>query len=410
MQNIFIGRQPIIDSNSHLCAYEIIYEGTQEAINRYSSASIINNVLNKFGTHTLLGDRRAFVKIDVKFLMHDIIFSIPGEFFIFSILSNIELNDKVIERIEKLHDKGYLISIDDFKLTADEMYRYEPILDKIDFVKIDIKNSTEFNPQGIIEKLKQRAITVVAFNVEDFLIYEEALGVGCDWFQGYFFAEPKIIKNEKFEPSHMAVLKLYNLLMQDVNIDEITKEFELNYEITVQLLQFINSGAFHFRNKIASIHHVLTLVGRIPLGQWLMLMIYSKSVSKEGHSPLMLMVKYRTELMENILKAIEPNAGSNMLGEAYFVGVLSLIDTVFGVELKTILEQINISENIKFAVLDDAGKLGEIFHLVREIEQFNPYAIVDFEKKHALTAGSIEKIAVQAMRDVNSFENPEAPL
>jgi len=407
MQNIFIGRQPIIDLNSHLCAYEVLYEGTQEVMNRYSSASIVNNVLNKFGTHTLLGDRRAFVKIDEKFLMHDIVFSIPGEFFVFSILSSVELSDKVIERIEQLHAKGYLISIEDFKLTADEIYRYEPILDKIDYVKVDIKNATEFNPQNLVTKLKQRAITVVACNVEDFLSYEEASGIGCDWFQGYFFSEPKIIKNAKFEPSQMAVLKLYNLLMQDVNIDEITKEFELNYEITVQLLQFINSGAFHFRNKIASIHHVLTLVGRIPLGQWLMLMIYSKSVSKDGHSPLMLMVKYRTELMENILKTIEPSAGSNMLGEAYFVGVLSLIDTVFGVDLETILEQMNISEDVKLAVLDDAGELGDIFHLVREIEQFNPHAIVDFEKKHQLQAGTIETIAVQAMKDVNSFENPE---
>ncbi|MDQ7066779.1 MAG: hypothetical protein Q9M40_01575 [Sulfurimonas sp.] len=49
-----------------------------EVQSRYSSASIINNVLNKFGTHKLLGDRRAFVKIDEKFLLHDIIFSIPG--------------------------------------------------------------------------------------------------------------------------------------------------------------------------------------------------------------------------------------------------------------------------------------------------------------------------------------------
>ena len=47
MQSIYIGRQPIIDSQSELCAYEVLYKGSQETLSRYSSASIINNVLNK---------------------------------------------------------------------------------------------------------------------------------------------------------------------------------------------------------------------------------------------------------------------------------------------------------------------------------------------------------------------------
>ena len=34
--------------------------------------------------------------------------------------------------------------------------------------------------------------------------------------------------------------------------------------------------------------------------------------------------------MESILKAINPEARSNLIGEAYLVCVLSLIDVVFG--------------------------------------------------------------------------------
>ncbi len=107
--------------------------------------------------------------------------------------------------------------------------------------------------------------------------------------------------------------------MQDTNIDEITEEFEKNHALTIQLLQFINSGYFNFSKRISSIHHVLTLIGRVYLSQWLMLMVYSKSVSKSGGvSPLILMAKSRTELMEGFLKAINPNVKSDILGEAYF--------------------------------------------------------------------------------------------
>ena len=407
MQSIYIGRQPIIDSDSNLCAYEVLYKGSQSALNRYSSASIINNVLNKFGIHSLLGKHMGFVKIDEKFLLHDIIFSLPNEVFVFCIIESVELNERVVERLESLHEKGYKLCVDNLKIFPWSIEKYANILPFLDFVKVNIKESSPTNLQENILKIKENTITVIADNVEDMVQFDEAKRVGCDRYQGYFFAEPVVLENAVYEPSHMAILKLYNLLMQDVNIDEITQAFEDNHEITIQLLQFINSGAFHFKNRISSIHHVLTLVGRIPLGQWLMLMIYSKSVSKEGHTPLMLMVKNRTELMQSILKVINPHVKSNMLGEAYFVGVLSLIDTVFSVKLQEILVHVNISKDVEEALLEDKGLFGEIFALVRDIEDFKIYSVSLFEKKYKLKAGSIEEVVVESMKNVNIFENPE---
>jgi len=407
MQHVYIGRQPILDSKSKLCAYEILYKGSVKALSRYSSASIINNVLNKFGTKALLGDRKGFVKIDEKFLMHDIIFSIPTEFFVFNIDEGVPMNEKVVERIEQLHAKGYSLSLNNLSIDEDTTYMYRKIFSKLAFVTVKVKQSSKIHLEEMIEEIHKENIIVVAADVDTAADYNEAQALKCDWFEGYFFSKPKILENAKYEPSQAAVLKLYNLLMQDVNIDEITQEFENNHEITVQLLQFINSGAFSFRTKISSIHHVLTLVGRIPLAQWLMLMIYSKSVTKEGHSPLMLMVKNRTELMENVLKILQPNVRSNMLGEAYFVGVLSLIDAVFKMPLSKILEQMNISDEVEKALLYKKGVLGEIYQLVHYIEAFNTEEIHLFEKKFNLPMESIERIALDSMRSVNQFEKPE---
>lgn len=404
MQNISIGRQPVLDEDLDLCAYEVLYRGSEAAQNRYTSASIINNVLNKFGTKALLGKRRAFVKIDKKFLLHDIIFSIPKEFFIFSLLADTLLDERVVERLEQLFEKGYILSIDSVTLNEESVDKYRPILHYVSYMKINVEKSNDKRLSSMITLLQNNNIIVVADNINSLREYENAKKFGCQWFQGYFFVEPKIVQNAKYEPSQMAVLKLYNLIMQDVNIDEIAKEFENNHAITLQLLQFINSGAFHFKHKISSIHHILTLVGRIPLGQWLMLMIYSKSISKEGQSPLMLTVKNRTSLMENILKVIEPGVRSNMLGEAYFVGVLSLMDTLYGVRLEEILQQINISCEVESAILKHEGLLGDILALVKDIESFNPEVVHEFEEKHSLKVASIEKIVVESMKDLNEFE------
>jgi len=411
MNNIYLGRQPILDINSNLVSYEILYrEGYKQKVgvsNRYVSSAVINAVLNKFGTHEILGNRKAFVKVDKKFLMNDLIFTVPKEFFIFSIV-HVEVNEKVIERFEQLKERGYELAVNDIALNDESLQQYVNVLDTLSYIKLefDKKFTEDASVKTTIQALKNYGLKVVATKIETNEEFELAKKLGCDMFQGYFFAEPKIFEHSAYDASQTNILKLYSLLMEDTNIDEITAEFEKNYEITVQLLRYINSGAFHFRNKISSIHHILTLVGRIPLAQWLMLMIYSKSVSKNKKvSPIMLMIKNRTEIMECALKEINPDVRSNMLGQAYFVGVLSLIDTIFGENMEVILDDMNVDMDIKNAILGEEGILGDIYLLVKNMESFNTEGIALFAKKYNLDKVMIESLNLKSMQAVNIFED-----
>lgn len=401
MEHVRIGRQPILDQHSNIVAYALMYR--EEIQNSYTSASLISNVLNKFGKSALLGDKRAFVVVDEKFLLHDLILSVPNEFFVFSISGELSLTPRLQERIELLHSRGYKLSLEH----ANSLEDFEPVLPFLNFAIIDIRHELDTATKSLIAGLKAAGITVVGDNIYDTVHYNKAVALGCDWFEGYFFAELKIVENAKYEPSTLEVLKLYRLLMDDVNIDEITKEFEKNSEITLQLLQFINSGAFHFKRRIASVHHILTLVGRIPLAQWLMLMIYSKSVSsRKSSSALMQMVKNRTELMQKILQLVEPDARSNRLGEAYFVGVLSLVDRVFSMHLEEILSHMKISLEVEDALMRGKGLLGEILALIVRIENFETSSAAAFELKHKLKKGAINETILHCCESVESFMNP----
>ena len=413
MKHVYLGRQPVLNKKSEICAYEILYRDSQKTSkitgDRYASASVITTVLNKFGTKSLLGNKRAFIKIDEKFLLSDIIFSVPKEFFIFTLLGSIEMNEKVVERIYDLSNNGYALALNDIELDGNSMKKYRPILNELSYIKVDFSHTISDSCKKELMNLKKNRLQLVATKIEHSYEYERAKELGFDCFQGYFFAEPQILENAKYEPAQFNILKLYNLLMVDTNIDEITSEFEKNPEITLQLLQFINSGAFHFRKKISSIHHILTLLGRITVAKWLMLMIYAKSVSRTSiQDPLMLMVKNRTELMEGIIKKIHPDAGSNMIGEAYFVGVLSLMDVVFSMRLEDLLDGINISDSVRNALLKDEGELGDIYSLVRAVEAFDVDKIISFEQKYKLQTGTIKTIVVESIENVNSFESVEA--
>lgn len=410
MSSVYLARQPIVSIDDTLEAYEIMYLDSNKTVsignNLSASASVVNSVLNKFGTQNFLSEHKAFIKVDERFLMSDLIVTIPNDIFTLSLFKEIELNEKVVERIEQLHEKGFTLAINDIDLSREHIIRYKKVLDYIVYFKINIYADMNLEDKDLIIELQDYGVKVVATKIEDEFQYQTSKDLECDLYQGYWFAKPQILENEKFDPAQFNVLKLYNMLISDTSIDEITAEFEQNHALTLQLLQFINSAHFHFRNKISSVHHILTLIGRKPLSQWLMLMIYSKSVSKgEKVSPLMLMVRNRTELMQNLLKILKPDVRSNALGEAYLVGVLSLVDTIFKAELTDILEHIHISDIAKKALLHDEGTLGMLYKLVRAVEDFNVAEIVAFSKRYKVAEESIQEVILKSIEDVNEFES-----
>ena len=206
MQNVYLGRQPILDADSKIRAYEILYRDSSKRSNihgdRQASASVITNVLNRFGAKATLGDKRAFVKIDEKFLLNDLIFSVPNQFFVFALLESVEMTERVIERIHQLYEKNYVLVINDIKLDDASMEKYREIFPYLSFIKVDFSKGLSYGLEYMILELKSHNVRAIATKIENARDYNQARKLGCDWFQGYFFAEPKILQNVKYEPTH----------------------------------------------------------------------------------------------------------------------------------------------------------------------------------------------------------------
>lgn len=414
MREFYFGCQPIVNLSGLLDFYELPYSQKEHSDeeNSFIFAAALSDALNKIGTKSILGEHKAFVKIDKKMLFSDKIFTISNEFFIFSLNGDMEITPEVQKRAELLKARGYIFAIDSFVPTNDALMKYEEILNRVFFVKIkfdDMRSGGDV--KKIIAELKDKNIIVVATDISDKHRYELSKELGCEEFHGYYFSKPKVFCDKEYKPPRLDILNLYSLLIENAELEVITDEFKKNNAITVLLLRYINSGAFHFKNRISSIHHILTLVGREPLVKWLMLIIYSIPKSSDTKiSPLMLMIKNRTEMMERILKAVVPDAGKSMLNQAYFIGVLSLIDAVFEESLEKILDEMNVYEVVRDALLHDGDILGEIYALVRDIEAFEPASMIEFEEKHSLESGTLARIVIESMHEVSAFETAIAAI
>lgn len=79
-----LGRQPILDRNEHVVAYELLFRSPDSAgaarlkSATHATASVIVHTLSGFGIKEVLGDRQGFVNVDVDLLMSDTIEILPN--------------------------------------------------------------------------------------------------------------------------------------------------------------------------------------------------------------------------------------------------------------------------------------------------------------------------------------------
>jgi len=85
MEGFFLGRQPILDRNQNLVAFELLFrqDETDEKANVINdlsaSANVIINAYCQLGIQNVLGKQRGFINADPDLVMSDIISLLPAK-------------------------------------------------------------------------------------------------------------------------------------------------------------------------------------------------------------------------------------------------------------------------------------------------------------------------------------------
>ncbi len=378
--NIYIARQPIIDQDQNIQAYELLFRSVQEdgsilpifEDNLLATTRVLVNTLNHIGINNLVGLHKAFVNIDEEMLMDNMIMTIPKERFIIELLETITITDALIHRIQELKEAGYRFALDDAHCDTDFIENFTPVFPYIDVLKLDIRLMDIEVLKTRIETFKSYDFKLLAEKVETEEEFQQYKELGCELFQGYYFAKPKVISQEAMDPHYKNIFNLIKTLDKDLDIDEISKAFERQVDITLQLLRFMNSGQLHLKSEIKSIKHAIALLGKEPLKQWLLLIAYSKSNhanSSSLNSPLYEMASSRSKLMYELMDNLHNN--NKRSHEAAFVGLLSLMNAIVHVPIEEILNELHVDNEVYQAITKHSGELGLLLELVLAVEEFN---------------------------------------
>jgi c-di-GMP-related signal transduction protein len=397
----FLGRQPIVGRNRELVAYELLFrESNANAAKIFddvtASATVIQNMFSDLGLQAALGDKQGFINLPEALLMSDIIEMLPRERVVLEILETVQLTPSVLTRCQELHAAGYMLALDDVVGLTEAQ---KAILPLVKLVKLDVLALRQEEIVDLVRDLRPYGVTLLAEKVETLEQYHFCREIGCDLFQGYFFAKPIILTGTSVQSSVVALLKLLALIAADAEVEELEHALKQAPSLALRLLKMSNSAAFGAVRKVSSLRQAILMLGRVQL------LFAQQSGTTITSDPLLQTAIVRGRLMEGLAGAL---GWSTLRDRAFMVGMLSLIDTLFHQPMTEVLDLFNLEESLQNALLHRIGDLGTLLELVTASENADGEAAMALlEHFPQLDFDQFNRAQVEALKWANNIDaNP----
>jgi EAL and modified HD-GYP domain-containing signal transduction protein len=398
VREFYLGRQPILDRNQTLFGYELLFRnepvGPALVVNELSATAAVIAHASQLGMERTIGDALGFVNVDADVLMTDIFSFLPRERVVLEIADTLPLTPELLARIQELGGLGFQFALHG----AAEGEHTEALLPLVQYVKMDVHHTPLSTLMRQAPRFQQLRKKLVAEKVESREEFKNALDLGFDYFQGYYFSKPVIMSGKKLSPSQLAVMELMTLVTSDADNPEIERAIKRDVSLALNLLRLVNTPAVGARQRIDSLSQALNLLGRRQLQRWLQIMLYAEP-SKRGHSmtPLLMLATTRGRLLELLATKLRPSE-RHAADVAFTVGIMSLMDTLFGMPMHEILGQIPVIDTVAAALLDRTGFYGELLKLAESLERIEEldHQIVPTLRELAMTSDELVELELAA--------------
>jgi EAL and modified HD-GYP domain-containing signal transduction protein len=363
-QAVFVGRQAIFDRQREVFGYELLYRDGQA--NRAqvvdgdeATAMVMVNTFLELGIDQIAGTAQAFINLTGNFFLSHHYEVLPTKNVVLEVLESIEPTPLVMQALVQAREHGYQIALDDFVVRDS----HRALLDVADIVKVDILALTSQQLLEQIHVLKQYPVRLLAEKVEDQDVFALCHELGFEYFQGYFFCKPQIVEGVKLSTNRMAiVLLLAKLQDPDIQIKDLEDLVKNDLSLSLKLLRYVNSASVGLPRAVDSIAQAVGMVGTERMQQWASLLVLANTGGKP--SELMRIALIRGRMCQE-LSRLQGRSAS----QGFTVGLFSVLDAYFDCEMKQLLADLPLSSEIRVALIERQGLLGEILTCVMFYER-----------------------------------------
>jgi c-di-GMP-related signal transduction protein len=367
--DVFVARQPIFSRNLQVYGYELLYRGGPSdsfdgTAADLATARVIAHSFLTIGAERLLNGKIPFINFDSSLLLeHAAVLPFPCA--VFEILENVKPTEDVLAACRALKKQGYKLALDDVLTEA----RIEPWLDIVDIVKVDFLSADPHTLEAIAVICHARKIQVLAEKVETRADHENAVALGYDYLQGFFFGRPTVVQGRTMSETKLVLIQLLREVSADeVDFDRIEPLMQRNVSLVYKLLRFMNSPLFGWRSQIKSVRHAMALLGEEELRKWLCLLVVA-GLGADTIPQLLVdsLVRARfAELVSNQTRL------SRKKSSAFLLGLFSHLDAILHRPMEEIITDLDLEEDLASALLghaNDQNELGLLYELIQAYER-----------------------------------------
>ena len=363
MPELFLARQPIYNRTQHVFGYELLYRPGKDQVAADADAAtsqVIINALTEIGLDNLVGGRSAFVNLTRGFIVGKYPLPLPAERVVIEILEEVEIDDQVIAGVKWLVKQGYTIALDDFVYHESIL----PLLELAHIVKLDVQAMAEDELRSHVHTLREYPhLKLLAEKIEIPEEYEVCRDLGFDYFQGYFFCRPKVIRRTRLPSNQLTLMHLLAEVQRpDTTIPKIEALVSQDVGLSYKLLRYINSAFFGLPKPVESIQRAVVFLGIKVIQKWTTLLVLARVEDKP--TELMVTAVVRAKMCEILAKAVRYDAEDT----CFTVGLLSVLEALLDLPMDKVLGMLSLSDEVNFALLRHEGVPGKLLELALHYE------------------------------------------
>ncbi|HHI94037.1 MAG TPA: HDOD domain-containing protein [Gammaproteobacteria bacterium] len=383
MSDFFIARQPIYDRKLYVYAYELLYRSSENNHANVvdgddATSQVLVNALMEVGLPELVGQSLAFINLTERYIVEGLPPSLAQDNLVLEVLEDIAPTEAVIAGLKELKAAGHVIVLDDFICDGSK----QALVELADIIKFDLFTLPGGTLTEQVKKLRPTGTRLLAEKVETPEEYEYCKALGFDYFQGYFFCKPKIVKGARTLTSRMAIMQLLTKLQNpELDFSELQALVAQDVSLSYRILRYINSAHFSVGRKVESIQQAISLLGLNTIKTWVAILAMS-SVDDKPYE-LILTALIRAHMCEKL--SIDTAISAE---NAFTVGLFSVLDAFINKPLDEILDDLPLSDTLHHALLDKTGELGQLLSLVLSYErgQWNNLSNTQYDSNTLRTA------------------------
>ncbi len=366
-ENVFIARQPVFDESGKTWAYMLLFRDSMYATSATftDDAEATMHVLADMPLCSLGTEKgaRTMVHFPGEAIESDYHRALGAECGTVIIEEREKITPKLLKAVEDLREEGYLLAINNFESTPGQ----EELCAMADVLIVDVHNKDDFELHHLVKDATELGkARLMAKRVETLDEQRRAKKQGFTLFHGFYYCKPEVDTGRKIASGEITRLKLFKIIGRDEpNFDALAKAVEADVSISYRLLAFLNSPNFGFATTITSIRQAVVLAGWKPIRNWLRVVILTDVTPSEKSRELTYLSAHRAKLFET---AALGGGYEEISDKLFMLGLFSLLDAMFDMEMKQLVKHLPIDDAVKRALCGVENDFSPWLRLAHAIE------------------------------------------